>query len=323
LKTKTQSVCDEEDTEVSRKLQCTNLIFFSHLVNSLSNYEDVSSISTVRKHGDLAAKIDIVANDNQTWVKIIARKSESIIDEALGRCEYGSKSILQIADEFMQVAAAQLNYFRPPKVVFDFLNPLDKTLEKRLESKGIQMGHKFMLPPTVTSATFTKLNVDVSTMIAYVSELTNGGENCVFDEKLLNEQALMERKNPVKPSLEKVFEGKELISCETAVKSFCEIIDLLAGPKEKQRAEELKERLTILPDIDEPERVINLELSAQIKERARKIFAFGIFHKAISISSNAGFCRSAKMKNFHVPMITHEARALTEKKELCKGSGQS
>lgn len=314
---KTKTLASDDRVDVSRKLQCTNLNFFCHLVNSLYKYEDITCISTFRRLEDLSVKIDFIANENQTWVKIIARNSESIKDEVLGRCEYGAKDILAVADEFIKVANSQLNFFQPPNVVFDFLNPIDEKLEESLESRGILLGRKFKFTSRKEEC-YTKLNVDVTTMLAFVSELSNGGADCSFKENLLEEQAAMERKFPIKPFLDKVFENKQLICCDTALKSFNEIIDLLAGPREKQRAEELKQRMLVLPDVEDPELIINLELSAQIKERSRKIFAFGIFHQAIAISSNAGFQRSAKMKNLHFPMVTHSARALTEKKQIVK-----
>lgn len=253
-------------------------------MNSLYNYEDISSISAVRKFGDRSIKIDIIANDNLTWVKIIARNSESIKDEVLGRCEYGAKDILVVADEFLDVASSQFNFFRPPNVVFDFLNTIDSKLEKSLEGKGVILGRKFRASTQCYQHDFSKLNIDITTMLAYVSELSNGGVDWRFNEKLLEEQRVTERKEPIKPILDKVFEGKEMICCETAIRSFDEIVDLLAGPREKLRAVELKRRMTILPDVEEAGTIINLELSAQIKERSRKIFAFGIFHKAITVS---------------------------------------
>lgn len=270
----------------------------------------------MRKFEDQSIKIDFIANDSQTWVKIIARNSESIKDEVLGRCEYGAKNILAVADEFLEIASSQLNFFRPPKIVFDFLNPIDRDLEKELEAKGIILGRKFKESSSTEELINLKLNIDITTMLAYVSELSNGGSNYRFNEKLLEEQAASERMNPIKPILDNMFKGKQLICCATAVKSFDEITELLAGPSEKNRAEELKKQISILPDVEHPDKIINLELSSQIKERSRKIFAFGIFHKAITISSNVGFKRAAKMKNLDIPMVTHSARALTENKQI-------
>jgi hypothetical protein len=212
-----------------------------------------------------------------------------------------------------------LNFFKQPTVVFDFLNQIDPKLEEALEEKGVVLGRKFkeFNKFSIQEHSLTKkLNLDITTMLAYVSELSNGGVETKFNERLLNEQLENEKIEPILPFLEKLFEGKELICCETAKNSFEEIISLLAGPKEKIRAEDLKDRITILPDIDNPQDIINVDLSSQIKERSRKIFAFGIFHKAITVTSNAGFGRSAKMKNYEIPMITHSARALTEMKQI-------
>lgn len=238
------------------------------------------------------------------------------MDEVLGRCEYGSKDVLAVADEFLKVASPQMNFFRPPTVVFDFLHPIDEKLELTLEQKGIVIGRKFHHSATLCTRECTKLNVDITTMIAYVSELSNGGAYHKFNEKLLEKQAATERKEAIKPILESLFEGKQLICCETAMNSFDEIIRLLAGPNEKVRAEELKKRLDILPDVDCPENIIKLDLSAQIKERSRKIFAFGVFHEAVTITSNNGFKRSAKMQNLDIPTVVHGARALTENKQI-------
>jgi hypothetical protein len=227
---------------------------------------------------------------------------------------------LEIADDFLEMAQdSGSSFFRQPKVIFDFLNPIDDFLENRLEEKGITLGRKYRMQSRDTQegqAAPPPLNVDVPTMIAYVSELSNGGDIYHFDEKLLQEQAENERKEPIKPILDKIFDNKRLIACETAVKSFDEIVKLLGGPNEKRRAEEFKSRCEIIPDNDiNTQEVINVELSAQVKERARKIFAFGIVHKAITVSSNCGFVRAARMKNFIIPNISHSARALTELKQ--------
>lgn len=312
--------CDNAD--VNRKLQCTNLNFFSHLVNSLYNYENITIISTTKRHNnsEQTVKVDFIANGSLTWVKIIARNSDSIKDCVLGRGEYGSKDILEVAEEFIDVASSHLNFFKSPIVVFDFLNQIDSKLEEALEERGIVIGRKFKESNkdfSIQDHVLTeKLNLDITTMLAYISELSNGGINTKFNERLLNEQLENEKISPILPFLEKIFEGKELICCETALNSFEEIISLLAGPKEKSRAEDLKKKMTILPDIENPQDIINIELSSQIKERSRKIFAFGIYHKAITITSNAGFGRSAKMKNYEIPMVTHSARALTEMKQI-------
>ena len=180
----------------------------------------------------------------------------------------------------------------------------------------------------------TKLNLDITTLIAYVSELTNGASFYNFKEPLLTEQNNQEKEHPVKPVLDQFFSGgifaltlylvwfqylnilaHTLICCETAAKSFLKILDLLGGPNEKLRGKELLSRLEILPDVENPEQLLNLTKSAQVKQRSLLIFAFGKQNRALTVTSNMGFIRSAKMQNVDVPAILHPARALTEQKQ--------
>ncbi|KAG5674079.1 hypothetical protein PVAND_004066 [Polypedilum vanderplanki] len=314
-----------ESEKVTRQLQCTNLNFYEHLVNSLYIYQienNVSAIGQIQRNSeDKNIRVDIVCDNKQEvlWIKIIARNSNSLIDGVMGRTEYGTKDILEIADDYIKMAQnSKSNFFRQPKVIFDFLNPIDTFLEKKLEEKGVLIGRKYKNQEKQRDHQII-LNCDISTMLAYVSELSNGGSHYHFDEKLIQVQADVERKKPIKPILDAIFENKKLIACETAVKSFDEIINLLAGPNEKRRAEEFKKCLVIYSDSDiDSEKVLNIKLTSQIKERSRKIFAFGIVHKAITVTSNVGFIRAARMKNFVIPNATHSARALTELKQKIK-----
>lgn len=51
------------------------------------------------------------------------------------------------------------------------------------------------------------LNLDVTAMMAYVSNMTNGHCNYVFKQEVLTQQCAWEAERPVKPILEKLFEG--------------------------------------------------------------------------------------------------------------------
>lgn len=173
-------------------------------------------------------------------------------------------------------------------------------------------------------------------MLAYVSGQSNGSNKWEFNDPVLTQQAARERTNPVKPFLEKTFEGnsekhydsvlhffkcilfsfynlfsifscfffktgKELIVCDTAVNSFRDIVSILGGPNEKARAEDLIETLTVLPDLTAEEETqipghSKLSISGQIKARSLNVFLFGIFHQAITVTSNEGFMRAARMQ---------------------------
>lgn len=62
-------------------------------------------------------------------------------------------------------------------------------------------------------SSISKLNLDVSAMLAYCSSVTNGSAEIYdFDVPVLKQQAAWERLRPQKPILENFFEGK-YISC--------------------------------------------------------------------------------------------------------------
>lgn len=310
----------------NRKIQisnilCSNLTYFKSLVfvlqqvNGLKSVDYPIPISTSNK----TLRIDIVCDHGATWIKVIARNPKSIKDTVEGKGSYGVRSILDQAEEIVKVSEMNPYLYRPPKVIFQFANEIDTELEEVLTDIGVEVAiiGDIQNPLPTNDDSIDVLNLDVTTLIAYVSNLTNGSCDCKFGDHILDQQAEMERRHHVKPILDKLFENKKLICCETAVKSFQDIIKLLAGSQETERAKQLLARIMILPDTNEiAEELSEVTTTGQVKERSLKIFSFGIMHKAITVTSNEGFYRSAKMQGgVDIPVYLHEARALTEQKE--------
>lgn len=149
-----------------------------------------------------------------------------------------------------------------------------------------------------TSALSTEiklLNLDVSTLLAYVTNMANGYINYIYREPLLTQQAEMERKRPIKLILDDVFRDKELIVCRTAYDNFMNIIDVIGGSKETLRAHEFLKRVRIVDDVATG-RVMELRLGGKIKDRSRLVFATGENMKSITVSANEGFVRAARMQ---------------------------
>ncbi|XP_034180146.1 UPF0415 protein C7orf25 homolog [Osmia lignaria lignaria] len=159
------------------------------------------------------------------------------------------------------------------------------------------------------------LNLDVSTLLAYVTNMTNGYDHFIYREPLLTQQAEMERKRPVKPILESIFKDKELIVCQTAYENFMNIIDVIGGPKETLRAKELLSRVRIVNDIPAGRIIEKLNLGGKIKDRSRLVFATGENTKSITVSANEGFVRAARMQGIECTVFLHEPRSLSEIKE--------
>lgn len=159
------------------------------------------------------------------------------------------------------------------------------------------------LNTSISSTDITLLNLDVSTLLAYVTNMTNGYANFEYVEPLLTTQAEWERARPLKPVLDNLFLGKELVVCQTAYDNFRNIINLIGGPNEKLRTNELMSRVKIVQDLPEG-RIMELGLGGKIKVRSRLVFATGENMKSITVSANEGFVRAARMQ-VHLHFYLH------------------
>lgn len=106
-----------------------------------------------------------------------------------------------------------------PQVVFVFAHKIDDELTAELEEIGVTIS-QFPLHSSKSASDeqtdevsnleninkIDKLNLDVTTLLAYVSALTNGS-NFEFADKILAQQSALERSAPVKSMLDKIFEG--------------------------------------------------------------------------------------------------------------------
>lgn len=165
---------------------------------------------------------------------MIARNPKSLSDSAR-RSGYGTKTILDQAAEFVQTADDNKCLFKPPTVIFEFAHQIDDDLADELKEIGVQISYKnefstemyTPLSDTNISAATTpitnsdcsylsnfdaiknvdRLNLDVTTLLAYVSAMTNGSASWQYAEAILTEQAICERQKPVKATLDKIFDG--------------------------------------------------------------------------------------------------------------------
>jgi Protein of unknown function (DUF1308)/Family of unknown function (DUF5614) len=262
-------------------------------------------------------RIDIITNTG-VWVKVCARNSQNLKNVFDGQASYGTKSIVDHGVEIMQVAKLNSFMFKQPRVVFEFISQIDNEVKAALEEIGIEIEIVGETSPEIveTPEECDTLNLDVTTLMAFCSNMTNGMAHFKYNESLLTEQAEHERKEPILAMLNKRLANKRLICCQTAIDSFQEILTLVGGESEKRRAADLLSSIEVLPDVEVPEELQRLiKCGKKIKPRSLKIFGFGLVHQVVTVTANNGFIRSAKMQGIEIPTIIHDARALTEQKE--------
>ncbi|XP_060801746.1 UPF0415 protein C7orf25 homolog [Amyelois transitella] len=333
------------------QLSCSNLTHLGAMVECATRpgVIAVSKIFHINDSNKLV--IDIICDDGKTWEKVIARNPKSLSALSAGKASYGARSILDQADDYLECAKLYPCMYQPPKVIFEFMSGIEESLANKLKAVGIVVKGE-ILPNSAHSEVcddsfdsessdesdsnsqqttleevshcmeehpeINTLNLDVTAMMAYVSNMTNGYCNYVFKQEVLTQQCEWEAERPVKPVLEKLFEGKTLICCDTAWGDFEKIVNTLGGSMEKNRTAELKNMLKIYPDDfggedDYPRS--NLKVRGHVRLRSKIIFNFGHRMKALTVSANEGFVRAALQQGVTYAAFIHESRALTEGKE--------
>jgi len=297
-------------------------------------------------------EVDIVCRNGGMWIKVKAMKPETIQSLFFGNGSYGTKGLDAVAEQMVHCAQQHPFNFKPPVCIFWFVNGVTSDVVEELEAIGIishgtvidqakfalnnkLKGKKKELKQLVEEKEkfFTSIphddnfdfasdcdicNLDITTLICYVSHIANeldlnGNSTTVYNDVLLQQQAEEERKCPVLPIINKMMEGKKLVCTNIAWEKFWGILDTIGGEQEKQRANELFERIEII-DINPSDRALSLAVGSKIKQQHIDIFGTGDSLKAITLTANAAFLRVSSDQGVNFNVYLHPARALTEQK---------
>ncbi|KAG8442778.1 hypothetical protein GDO86_011552 [Hymenochirus boettgeri] len=342
-------------------LKSTNLTHLQAIIESAESLEEVVGVLHVFSYQDQFGEkqslvVDVVANGGHTWIKAIGRKAEALHNIWLGRGQYGDKSIIEQAEDYLQASCQQPVQYSSPHIIFAFYNSVSKPMAEKLKEMGISVrgdivavnasqenlqeekdlsgsesddDYTFLhvskvdrenivasvsFPTEIKIDVCKRVNLDITTLITYVSALSHGGCHFLFKEKVLTEQATQERQEKVLPLLNSFMNDKELFACECAVRDFQSILETLGGPGEKERAASLIKKINVVPD-QPSERTLKLSSSSKINSRSISIFGTGDRLKAITMTANSGFVRAAANQGVKFSVFIHQPRALTESKE--------
>lgn len=316
--------------KVQEHLRCSNLVHLRALVDAVTSCSPLAVLEKFSYSGD-SVVVDLVSDGGATWTKVVARSPEDAEDEA--RLRFGQRSLVHQAGRLVSAAALNPHRFRPPQVRLLFSRGLpDPASTAKLKALGAVPLAAALGPHSdpdpgqdPAEADDRVLNLDVTALVAYVSDLTNGRDDVRFEDPLLDQQAAWERLKPAKAQLDRAFSGKSLICCESAAKGFWSIVDTLAGPGERSRALELFDAenggVRVVPD-QPSARFRKLRVSGKISARSLAVFGTGDSLGAATVSANGGFVRAALNQGVRPVVVLHEARALTELKVLSSGHGE-
>lgn len=340
--------CDE--LSLQDHLKSSNL---AHLEAILTCAEHLKSVTSVLKKFSYSSGesmtsevvVDVEGQDGKLWIKVFARNPLALhrIWEGLG--QYGDKDVCKLAKEYQNAAIENVIDFLNPKIAFLFACGVTNSVAEDLEQMDIKVigqrindpEHKEKVGPLrgksfddiessvksdilsfqltdCSHYSINKVNLDITTLIALVSSLTNGDCFLKFKDVVLNTQAEEERAEPLLPILNSFMQGKDLFVCKTALKDFNKILSTIGGEKELERANELMKKLTVVDDCPST-RALELVESASIKIRSKVIFGTGDTLQALTSTANRSFVRGAHDQGVDFSVFYHSSRALTEKKE--------
>ena len=323
-------------------ISCSNLVHLNCLVEQLYQANETVSVmnpfNLSKSSGSKKVMVDIVSDGGATWIKVVARNPRALNKNCQGGNQFGQRNIVDQVRDLIHCSVENCHLFKPPAVKIVFSAGVSSNLQSRLLKLGAVVDGELVnfsddeeedddsdscdsdsdeenLEYTEDAGIDeSRVNLDITAMIAYVSAMTNGRNGFRFKEKILTEQAEWERLRPVKPMLDQIFMNKELVCCESAMKDFKTIIDTLGGESERCRAEDLMRRVHVVED-QTSDKTEKLRSSGKIKSRSLTIFSTGDNLRIMTVTANTGFLRAAAGQGVSFSTITHESRALTEDKE--------
>ncbi|KAI8337031.1 hypothetical protein BC941DRAFT_426447 [Chlamydoabsidia padenii] len=184
--------------------------------------------------------------------------SDSDDDDVVGAWSFDELPIFKKAQTYLDCARTHLVHYKTPVVVFAFMriqydqDPFVQRIMDRLEEMGIcvyllnhrQQGMTIQTRylPFIQQvfgdnhSTTPQLNLDVSTVLAMVSQLSHHG--CSVDEidgEALKTQAQQQVTTPILPILDQILSNKQLYIVQSAFDRLQSIMDVVAGPMEIKR----------------------------------------------------------------------------------------
>ncbi|ORX49105.1 hypothetical protein DM01DRAFT_300930 [Hesseltinella vesiculosa] len=170
--------------------------------------------------------------------------------------------IFKKAGQFLKAAQAHRQQFKAPVVVFAFMridmqanDPFMQWILDHLQDMGIgvylldQPGGlrgcyqplvERVFGPDLENITTASINLDVSTVLAMVSELAH--HVCAPEDvegEPLQKQAVIEAADPILPRLRRLLQGKRLFMVQSAMDRLRDIMSVVAGPRERLRYQQL------------------------------------------------------------------------------------
>ncbi|KAK9767994.1 hypothetical protein K7432_001724 [Basidiobolus ranarum] len=256
----------QKSTIEQSELNSTNLKYYSAIVETLKSSNSPTSVLKVFRYQSTQCKflkrviVDVVTDNGTNWIKVsklYKRGSNKIpLDSDYSDAEDSflhlrDSPLIKYARKMIEASKQNLIHFNLPKITFTTCEDMDNSLIMRLKEEGvfIEKPHEFFPSSISASASdmhpsyCSRLNLDVTSLIALVSDLTHSLKHpvdpTIFKEQPLIIQATQELAEPILPIFSKLFHDRTLHTTRSAYSKFFELINLIAGERETIRAHQI------------------------------------------------------------------------------------
>jgi hypothetical protein len=217
-------------------------------------------------------KVDVVAENGLVWIRVNARNAKGLRHDIAGLEESssseeedeqeeaidGNLALFRKAKALIASAERHLVHFQKPIVVYAFMRIstgedqyVDEQIIDKLPQLGIIVylksdkplsevyGQALNSSKQETQVITDKLNLDVSTVMAVISEMVHrkGITPSMVRGEALELQATHELSHPLLPELAKILDKKQLFVTQGALDKLYTIVPVVGGPKETARFE--------------------------------------------------------------------------------------
>lgn len=264
-------------------------------------------------------EIDVVCRSGLWWIKVKSMHADAIQMIVDGKGSEKDKSVIETAEEMLYASSKTFKHLVHPNCIIRFYNGVTDEVSNELKEMGVivQDIPKFNIVDKDEYSIPNQeiINLDVTTLIVLVSDLTNGGSDAHFTESVLEEQANDERKTPILPILNKIMKGKVVVATKSACDIFNGIIENVGGEKEAERAKELLKNIKIIDDCPS-QRFQDLKENNRFQKKHKDIFGTSDTLKALTLTANHHIIAYLENQKININYYQHGARALTERKRL-------
>jgi hypothetical protein len=294
------------------KYETSNIPWFNIMVQCIIHLKD--DTTTIDNYIE-KTKLDIISHKYKTWIKVTAMSQKRQTESLLYNNEEFSdeQSIVDIGRDILDIALKQPIYAKPTQIYFLFGNGVTEDVKASLESLGIIVTTNVNDIKLLKVSSMDAYNLDVTALMALISYTTNEATvETKFTSKILDDGLKLELETPFRSQVGDL-SNKQLYVCHTALDSFKNIVDIVAGPKEKERAFELYKRLIVIPDVVSPE-MKQFRKEYILDDKNVTIFGTGEANNLCTITSNFTFVNKLRRNKYFLDVLLINPYALSENK---------